>query len=67
MSLTDWELWACANHVLSTHGDDAQLYIAKQISTLDARGDEAGVSTWQEIGRRLEFLAAGEEAPGTRH
>ena len=67
MSLTEWELWACANHVLSTHGDDAKQYIDKQISTLDAKGDEAGVSTWQEIGRRLAFLAAGEEAPGTRH
>ena len=67
MSLTDWELWACANHVLSSHGNDAQLYIDKQISTLDARGDEAGVSTWHEIGRRFAFFAAGEEAPGTRH
>ena len=67
MSLTTQELWACANHVLSTHGDDAQLYIDKQISALQARNDEAGVSTWQEIGRRLQLLAAGEEAPGTRH
>ena len=67
MSLTDWELWACANHVLSTHGDGAQLCIDKQISILAARDDEAGVSTWQEIGRRIAFLASGEAAPGTRH
>ena len=57
MSLTDWELWACANHVLPTHGDDAQLYIDKQISALEARNDEAGVGTWQEIGRRIARCA----------
>ena len=67
MSLTDWELWACANHVHMTHGDGAQAYIEDQIAVLEARDDEAGMSTWQEIGRRIVFLAAGEQAPGTRH
>ena len=45
MSLTDWELWACANHVLSTHGDDAQRYVDDQVAKLEDRNDEPGVST----------------------
>lgn len=29
--LSDWELWACANHVLRAHGDKAPLHVAEQI------------------------------------
>lgn len=29
--LSDWELWACANHVLQTHGDQAPVHVADQI------------------------------------
>ncbi len=32
--LSDWELWACANHVLQTHGDKAPLHVAEQIGAL---------------------------------
>ena len=29
--LSDWELWACANQVLKTHGENAPLHVAEQI------------------------------------
>ena len=44
--LSDWELWACANHVLQTHGDKAPLHVAEQIGALALAGDEAGIRTW---------------------
>lgn len=67
MSISDWELWSCANHVLSTHGENAQQHVSGQIDALEANGDDEGIRTWQEIARRIAFLAAGELAPGTRH
>ncbi len=47
--LSDWELWACANHVLQTHGDKAPLHVAEQIGALARAGDAAGIQTWQDI------------------
>ena len=29
--LNDWELWACANQVVKTHGENAPLHVAEQI------------------------------------
>ena len=31
VSLSPWELWACANTVLKTHGDKAPHHVAEQI------------------------------------
>jgi len=45
--LSDWELWACANHVLQSHGDKAPMHVAEQIGALALAGDEAGIRTWQ--------------------
>ena len=41
--LSDWELWACANHVLQAHGDKAPLYVAEQIGALTLIGDETKI------------------------
>jgi len=65
--LSDWELWACANTVLKTHGDKAALHVAEQIGALSLKDDEEGIRTWQEIAKRIEQLQVGADAPGTRH
>lgn len=56
--LSDWELWACANHVLLTHGDKAPLYVAEQIGALALDGDDAGIRTWQAIAERIVQLSS---------
>lgn len=56
MPLSDWELWACANTVLTTYGDNAAFHVAEQIGALVLKGDDEGIRTWQEIARRIEQL-----------
>ena len=58
--LSEWELWACANQVLKTHGDQAPLHVAEQIGALVLAGDEAGIRTWQAIARRIAQLAGSD-------
>ena len=58
--LSDWELWACANQVLKTHGDDAPLHVAEQIGALALAQDEAGIATWQAIAKRVADRVADE-------
>lgn len=60
--LSDWELWACANQVLKTHGDDAPLHVAEQIGALALVQDEAGIATWKAIAQRVAELM-GKEGP----
>ena len=62
--LSEWELWACANRVLQSHGEGAALHAAEQIGALVLEGDAAGVRTWQAIAERIAQLAAtGGQAP----
>jgi hypothetical protein len=56
--LSDWELWACANHVLQTHGDKAPLHAAELIGALALAGDAAGIQTWQAIVARIVQLTS---------
>ena len=56
--LSDWELWACANNVLQTHGDKAPLHVAEQIGALALTGEEAGIRTWQAIAERIVQLSS---------
>ena len=56
--LSDWELWACANHVLQTPGDQAPVHVADQIGVLALVGDEAGIRTWQAIAERIVQLSS---------
>ena len=62
--LSEWELWACANRVLQTHGENAALHAAEQIGALALKGDEDGIRTWQAIAARIAQLSAtGGQAP----
>ena len=54
--LSEWELWACANQVLTKHGDKAPLHVAEQIGALALAGDAAGIQTWQAIAQRIGLL-----------
>ena len=54
--LSQWELWACANQVLKTHGDDAPLYVAEELGAVALAEDQAGIETWQAIARRIAQL-----------
>ena len=60
--LSDWELWACANHVLKTHGENAPLHVAEQIGALALVEDEAGIATWKAIAKRVAELM-GKDRP----
>lgn len=55
--LSDWELWACANRVLQTHGESAPLHVAEQIGALALVGDADGVRTWQAIAKCIARLS----------
>lgn len=55
--LSEWELWACANRVLQTHGEEAALHAAEQIGALALAGDAEGIRTWQAIARRIAKLS----------
>ena len=56
--ISEWELWACANHIHGQHGIDAPRAIAERIETLAQAGDQAGVATWQAIAERYTTLVA---------
>ena len=56
MLLEDWEVWACAEHVLRQHGARAPLHVAGRIGELASRGDAAGVETWKAIADRVDQL-----------
>ncbi len=59
MTLTDWELWACANEVIREHGDAAPVFVAERLGSLALAGDADGVRTWQAIARRIGQLKDG--------
>ncbi|WP_447953558.1 DUF6961 family protein [Sphingopyxis chilensis] len=62
--LSEWELWACANQALQTHGENAAFHAAEQIGALVLAGDAEGVRTWQAIAARIAQLSAtGGPAP----
>ena len=67
LTLSDWELWACAHQVLKMHGDDAPGHVAERIGALTLEGDIEGVATWKAIARRLAKLAEHTPHAGERH
>ena len=60
--LSDWELWACANKLLETHGENTPLHVAEQIGALALAQDEAGIATWKAIAKRVAELM-GKDRP----
>lgn len=66
-SISDWELWACAQEVLTQHGADAHAFVERRLSELAEAGDEAGVWTWFAIDERLKKLVDEEGRGRTLH
>ncbi|MBW8755920.1 MAG: hypothetical protein JF595_17610 [Sphingomonadales bacterium] len=56
--VTDWEIWACAYHVLRSHGGEADAFVAARITRLAEVGDADGVATWRAIAARMDRLRA---------
>lgn len=59
--LSDWELWACANHYVRRHAEDAPILAAMRADELLAEGDMEGARTFQAIVRRINELLAKPE------
>jgi hypothetical protein len=59
--LPEWELWACAQHYIKQHLDDAPIHAAMRADEMLADGDLQGAKTFQAIVRRINQLL---EAPG---
>lgn len=63
--LSEWELWACANHYVASHGDDAPIIAALRADELLADGDLDGVDNFLAIIRRIHALLG--KAEGALH
>ena len=57
MTLSDWELWACARQQIVRHGDDAAVKAAMRSDQLLAEGDIDGHRTWLAIVDRIYGLS----------
>jgi hypothetical protein len=63
--LTQWELWACANHYVSHHHEDAPIIAAMRADELLAEGDLEGARNFCAIVRMINTLLA--EPTGALH
>jgi hypothetical protein len=55
-AISEWELWACANHFITRHHDDAAVVAAMRADELLAQGDEEGARVFRAIVRRINEL-----------
>ena len=49
MSISDQEIWACANEVIRRYGDGASVHATQRADELLAKSDIAGQRTWLGI------------------
>lgn len=56
MPISYWELWACANKMMETHGKDAAIRAAMNADLLLKKGDLDGHQAWLAIMRRIKEL-----------
>ena len=63
--LSEWELWACANHYVTRHAGDAPIIAAMRADELLEEGDFDGARNYQAIVRRINELI--EPAHGRVH
>ena len=59
--ISEWELWACAQHYVRLHAEDAPTMAAMRADELLEAGELAGARTFQAIMRRAEQLLAPPE------
>jgi hypothetical protein len=56
--ISEWELWACAQHYVTEHGENAAVHAAFRCDELLAAGDRQGVRHYQAIIERIHRLLA---------
>jgi len=61
--ISDRELWACANHFVQMHGDDAPVIAAMRCDELLDQCDYEGARTFQAIIVRINRLLDGPSGP----
>jgi hypothetical protein len=61
--LSEWELWACANHYVQQHQADAPILAAMRADELLASGDLKGARNFQAIVRRINELLETPSGP----
>jgi hypothetical protein len=54
--ISEWELWACAQHFIQQYDADAPLLAAMRADELLEAGDVEGAHTFVAIMRRIEKL-----------
>ena len=54
--LSGWELWACAQHYVTQHGDNAGVMAAFRCDALREAGDHEGARNYQAIIARINAL-----------
>lgn len=55
--LTNWELWAIANHYVKKHGDNAAIYAAMKADELMDEGELEGAKNFRAVVRRINALS----------
>ncbi len=65
MIFSEWELWACAQHYVTEHGEEAGVMAALRCDELAAADDEEGARTYRAIVTRINQLL--EPASGPLH
>jgi hypothetical protein len=66
MALSDWELWACANHQVKDYGRGALTKAGQRLLELEAAEDVEGHIIWTLILERIITLVREEPGPGER-
>ena len=54
--LSEWELWACAQHYVTQHGEDAAVFAALRCDELLNASDFKGARNFQAIIERINKL-----------
>lgn len=65
--MSDWELWACANHLRAQHGDGAFTVVGERLSAMEQAQDWEGYRVWGEIAVRLAKLGPIVDPHTTQH
>jgi hypothetical protein len=61
--LSDWELWACAQHYVTEHGEDAAVMVAMRCDELLDACDYDGARNFQAIIVRINRLLEPPSGP----
>jgi len=58
--IRDREIWACANTVLTQHGERAAVFVAERIGAMALAGDQTGIDVWKAVADRMDRLTRSE-------